>query len=72
MKLPIAFVCLNLAVALWSFWSPALGAESDQGVLEIQIKDYREAIDDFAKLSIPIDQLLISPGSCFGKPVGKS
>ena len=45
------------------FWlpSPALGAASEQGVLEIQIKDHREAIDDFAKFNIAIDRILISP-----------
>ena len=39
----------------------ALAAERDQGILEIQIKDHREAIDDFAKLNITVDKILISP-----------
>jgi hypothetical protein len=40
---------------------PALAAERDQGVLEIQIKDHREAIDDFSKPIVTIDKILISP-----------
>ena len=36
-------------------------AEHAQGVLEIRIKDHRDAIGDFAKLNINIDKILISP-----------
>jgi uncharacterized protein DUF4382 len=36
-------------------------AAEPQGVLEIQIKDHRDAIGDFAKLSIVIDKILVSP-----------
>jgi hypothetical protein len=36
-------------------------AAGPQGVLEIQIKDHRDAIGDFAKLNIIIDKILISP-----------
>lgn len=36
-------------------------AERAQGVLEIRIKDHRDAIGDFAKLNINIDKILISP-----------
>jgi len=43
------------------FAIPAFAAQSDQGTLEIQIKDHRDAIGDFAKLNIIIDKLLISP-----------
>ena len=32
-----------------------------QGMLEIQIKDHRDAIGDFSKLNITIEKLLISP-----------
>ena len=32
-----------------------------QGVLEVQIKDHRDAIGDFAKLDIVIDKILVSP-----------
>ena len=41
--------------------NPASAAERDRGVLEIQIKDHRDAIGDFAKLSITIDKILLSP-----------
>jgi Domain of unknown function (DUF4382) len=36
-------------------------AEHAQGVLEIRIKDHRDAIGDFAKLNINIEKILISP-----------
>ena len=55
-----AALCVFVVAPLW-LALPALGAESDQGVLEIQIKDHREAIDDFAKLNIAVDKILISP-----------
>jgi Domain of unknown function (DUF4382) len=38
-----------------------IAAAQDHGVLEIQIKDHREAIGDFAKFDITIDQISISP-----------
>ena len=41
--------------------SPALSAEGGRGVLEIQIKDHREAIGDFANLVLKFDKLRISP-----------
>lgn len=40
---------------------PAFAVESNHGVLEIQIKDHRDAIGDFTRLNIVIDNLLISP-----------
>jgi Domain of unknown function (DUF4382) len=40
---------------------PVLAAQADQGVLEIQIKDHREAIDDFVRLNVVIDKILVSP-----------
>ena len=36
-------------------------AQREQGLLEIQIKDHRDAISDFSKLNISIEKLLISP-----------
>jgi hypothetical protein len=39
----------------------ASAAEREQGILEIQIKDHREAIGDFAKLDVTIGNLLVSP-----------
>jgi hypothetical protein len=41
--------------------TPASAAQREQGVLEIQIKDHRDAIGDFAKLNITIEKFLISP-----------
>ncbi len=38
-------------------------AAEPQGVLEIQIKDHRDAIGDFAKLNITIDKILLSPNA---------
>ena len=40
---------------------PASAAQREQGVLEIQIKDHRDAIGDFAKLNITIEKFSISP-----------
>jgi hypothetical protein len=39
----------------------ASAAQRAQGMLEIQIKDHRDAIGDFSKLNIAIEKLLISP-----------
>lgn len=41
--------------------TPASAAQREQGMLEIQIKDHRDAIGDFTKLIITIEKLLISP-----------
>jgi Domain of unknown function (DUF4382) len=61
MNRAVYFICRNLFTAFCFFALPALAAERDQGILEIQIKDHREAIDDFAKLNITVDKILISP-----------
>jgi hypothetical protein len=50
-----------LLIASCLFATPVLTAERDQGVLEIRIKDHRDAIGDFAKLNITIDKILLSP-----------
>lgn len=50
-----------LLVVFCLFAGPARSAEGDQGVLEIRIKDHRDAIGDFAKLNITIDRILLSP-----------
>jgi Domain of unknown function (DUF4382) len=52
---------LGASLLLVNFAVPLIAAEHNQGVLQIQIKDHREAIDDFAKLNIHIDKILISP-----------
>lgn len=53
-------LCLTLLLT-HCLLTPASAAQREQGVLEIQIKDHREAIGDFAKLNITIEKLLISP-----------
>lgn len=40
---------------------PVAARAQPQGLLEIQIKDHRDAIGDFAKLDIVIDKILVSP-----------
>lgn len=62
----IAAACATL-IALLSFFSlPVPAAQREQGILEIRIKDHREAIDDFAKLDIVIEKILISPKARLG------
>jgi hypothetical protein len=46
---------------LCNFSAPIIAAERAQGMLEIRLKDHREAIDDFAELHLTIDKILISP-----------
>lgn len=53
----LAAVLLALSAAPW----PLSAAGPEQGILEIQIKDHRDAIGDFAKLDITIDKIGISP-----------
>ena len=36
-------------------------ATVEQGILEIRIKDHREAIGDFSRLTLTLDQISISP-----------
>jgi hypothetical protein len=52
------FVSFLLAI---TFSIDAGGSSRAQGVLEIQIKDHRDAIDDFAKLDLSIEKILLSP-----------
>src|SRR5213594_3366028 len=60
-KSAVPFACCNLLIAFCLLALPALATERDQGVLEIRIKDHREAIDDFANVNITVDKILISP-----------
>lgn len=39
----------------------SVAANSGQGTLEIRLKDHREAIGDFSRLNIAINQIAISP-----------
>jgi hypothetical protein len=51
----------NFVLGLCLFAAPAVAAQSEQGTLEIQIKDHREAIGDFAKFTITVERILVSP-----------
>ncbi len=55
------FIATLIFVASILSAAPARGAEAGRGVLEIQIKDHREAIGDFDKLVVILDTLRISP-----------
>ena len=39
----------------------AAGAQAEQGIFEVRIKDHREAIDDFSRLLIILDKIAVSP-----------
>jgi hypothetical protein len=41
--------------------APLAEAAENQGILEVRIKDHREAIGDFGKLTLTIGEILISP-----------
>jgi Domain of unknown function (DUF4382) len=41
--------------------NPLKAAEREKGILEVQIKDHRDAIGDFDKLVITIDKISVSP-----------
>lgn len=57
-RVPTLFLIVLLTHCLVT---SASAAQREQGVLEIQIKDHRDAIGDFAKLNITIEKFLISP-----------
>jgi Domain of unknown function (DUF4382) len=52
----------SLRLILLLFLAASLaGAAENQGILEVHIKDHREAIGDFKKLTLTIGEILISP-----------
>jgi Domain of unknown function (DUF4382) len=52
----LLFLLLILCLA------PALAVAAErQGVLEVRLKDHREAIGDFSKLTVTVGEILISP-----------
>ncbi len=61
MRLILA-LCL-LGSQLWLNTTLALGAQNARGTLEIQLKDHREAIDDFSQVKLLIDKIFVSPRS---------
>jgi hypothetical protein len=57
-----SFILLTAVFALvFSSVAGISRAAEPQGVLEIQVKDHRDAIGDFARLNIVIDKILVSP-----------
>jgi hypothetical protein len=44
-----------------NFIADSFAAQRESAVLEIRIKDHRDAIDDFARLNIVIDKISLSP-----------
>jgi Domain of unknown function (DUF4382) len=54
--------------------APVVAAADRQGLLQVRIKDHREAIGDFSKLSLTIAEILISvkPGLKFWQSQWKS
>jgi hypothetical protein len=62
MRLPGSPAFLTVfAVVLCLCAAVGFAAEREQGILEVRIKDHRDAIGDFARLDITIDKILISP-----------
>jgi hypothetical protein len=55
------FVAITRLSLILCFPFSLLAAQQDQGVLEVRIKDHRDAIGDFAKLNIVIEKILVSP-----------
>ena len=56
---PFFIFCFGLLLLVYSVYGAA--AISDQGTLEIRLKDHREAIGDFSRLNLTIDEIAISP-----------
>jgi uncharacterized protein DUF4382 len=50
-----------LLIALCLLPGSTIANENNTGIFEVRIKDHREAIDDFAKLTIAVDKIQISP-----------
>jgi hypothetical protein len=55
------FVTFAGLLMLVRLYGAGATAEQAQGILEVRVKDHREAIDDFARLDITIDKILLSP-----------
>jgi hypothetical protein len=48
------------------FWGETISsARGDQGLLEVRIKDHREAIGDFSRVTLKVDKISISPNPGF-------
>jgi hypothetical protein len=58
--------CATIAAALLSVLGLLIGgslhsATTEQGVLEVRVKDHREAIGDFSRLTLKLGKIAISP-----------
>jgi Domain of unknown function (DUF4382) len=53
--------CIVLQVFVFCFMGLAAGGAENPGILEVHLKDHREAIGDFEKLTLTIGEILISP-----------
>jgi len=53
-------LCAGVAAALL-FGGVLHAASADQGLLEIRVKDHREAIGDFSRLTLKLGKISISP-----------
>ena len=49
------------ALLLSAIAAPGLSNGNEQGILEVRIKDHREAIGDFSKLILNFEAILVSP-----------
>lgn len=56
-----SFIAVFILAGLFCPFTPVRGADNQRGVLEIQIKDHREAIGDFEKLVVTFEKVRISP-----------
>ena len=58
----ITFFLLCVAIgSIISCQNRSHGANDEQGVLEIRVKDHREAIGDFSRLTLKLDKIAVSP-----------
>lgn len=53
--------CSVLAMALACIVESGCGQQSGKGVLEVRVKDHREAIGDFSRARITIESIRLSP-----------
>jgi hypothetical protein len=60
-KLTGILLALTIVLGLTGFGAIVAAAQGNQGILEIQVKDHRDAIGDFEKLIINIDKIAVSP-----------
>ena len=54
-------ILLALGVAGTALWMQSLSSSSGTGILEVRVKDHREAIDDFETLQFRVEVLRLSP-----------